>query len=301
MIQNNAISLPHGATLQCRVSGVAGRPVLLFLHGFPEGAFIWDALLAHFARPENGGYRCVAPYLRGFGASTSPTEVEAYRAKYLVQDLEALIASECPDGTLECLIAHDWGGAVAWNLANQQPHRMKRLAIINSPHPGTFVRELQHNAAQQAGSQYMHFLCRPDAQALLAENDFRRLFAFFDAPDGTAPAWLTDSVRSQYRALWQQGLTGALNYYRASPLRPPRNGDAGALSVALPDTMLTVSIPTLVLWGMDDPALLPGLLDGLVDWVPQLQLQRIENASHWIVHEHPERVTLELQRFITSK
>ncbi len=301
MIQNNAISLPHGTTLQCRVSGAAGRPVLLFLHGFPEGAFIWDALLAHFARPENGGYRCVAPYLRGFGASTSPTEVEAYRAKYLVQDLEALIASECPDGTLECLIAHDWGGAVAWNLANQQPHRMKRLAIINSPHPGTFVRELQHNAAQQAGSQYMHFLCRPDAQALLAENDFRRLFAFFDAPDGTAPAWLTDSVRSQYRALWQQGLTGALNYYRASPLRPPRNGDAGALSVTLPDTMLTVSIPTLVLWGMDDPALLPGLLDGLVDWVSQLQLQRIENASHWIVHEHPERVTLELQRFITSK
>ena len=301
MIQNNAISLPHGTTLQCRVSGAAGRPVLLFLHGFPEGAFIWDALLAHFARPENGGYRCVAPYLRGFGASTSPTEVEAYRAKYLVQDLEALIASECPDGTLECLIAHDWGGAVAWNLANQQPHRMKRLAIINSPHPGTFVRELQHNAAQQAGSQYMHFLCRPDAQALLAENDFRRLFAFFDAPDGTAPAWLTDSVRSQYRALWQQGLTGALNYYRASPLRPPRNGDAGALSVTLPDTMLTVSIPTLVLWGMDDPALLPGLLDGLVDWVPQLQLQRIENASHWIVHEHPERVTLELKRFITSK
>ena len=301
MIQTDSITLPHGTTLHCRTSGLAGRPVLLFLHGFPEGAFIWDELMLHFARPENGGYRCVAPYLRGFGASTSPSEVEAYRAKHLVQDLEALIASECADGTLECLIAHDWGGAVAWNLANQQPHRMKRLAIINSPHPGTFVRELQHNAAQQAGSQYMHFLCRPDAQALLAEDDFRRLFAFFDAPDGTPPAWLTDSVRRQYRALWQQGLTGALNYYRASPLRPPRNGEAGALAVTLPDTMLTVRIPTLVLWGMDDPALLPGLLDGLVDWVPQLQLQRIENASHWIVHEHPERVTGELQRFITSK
>ena len=207
MIQDCPVDLPHGITLHCRVSGIPGRPVLLFLHGFPEGAFIWDELLLHFARPENGGYRCVAPYLRGFGPSSSPQAVDAYRAKHLVQDLVALIAHECPGSALECLVAHDWGGAVAWNLANQQPQLMKRLAIINSPHPGAFVRELSHNAAQQAGSQYMHFLCRPDAEALLAEDDFRRLFAFFNAPDGTAPAWLTDEVRAQYRALWQQGLS----------------------------------------------------------------------------------------------
>ena len=301
MIQQNAVSLPHGITLHCRTSGVAGRPVLLFLHGFPEGAFIWDELLLHFSRPENGGYRCVAPYLRGFGPSSSPAEAEAYRAKHLVQDLVALIAHECPGGALECLVAHDWGGAVAWNLANQQPQLMKRLAIINSPHPGAFVRELAHNAAQQAGSQYMHFLCRPDAEALLADDDFRRLFGFFDAPDGSAPAWLTDSVRAQYRALWQQGLTGACNYYRASPIRPPRDGDPGAQAITLPDSMLTVTVPTLVLWGLDDPALLPGLLDGLPGWVPQLQLQRVEGASHWIVHEHPERVALELQRFFHQK
>lgn len=300
MIQNISHPLPHGITLHCRVSGVAGRPVLLFLHGFPEGAFIWDEQLAHFSRPENGGYRCVAPYLRGFGPSSSPNEVEAYRAKHLVQDLVALIAAESPGRPLEGLVAHDWGGAVAWNLANQQPQLVKRLAIINSPHPGTFLRELQHNAAQQAASQYMHFLCRRDAEALLAENDFRRLFGFFDAPDGRAPAWLTDSVRAQYRALWLHGLTGACNYYRASPLRPPREGDRGAQAVTLPDSMLTVNVPTLVLWGMDDPALLPGLLDGLPDWVPRLQLRRIENATHWIVHEHPERVAMELQRFLQS-
>lgn len=300
MIFSEPINLPHGITLQCRVSGVAGRPTLVFLHGFPEGAFIWDALLLHFSRPENGGYRCVAPFLRGFGASSSPAEVAAYRAKHLVQDLVALIAAESPGGALECLVAHDWGGAVAWNLANQQPGLMKRLAIFNSPHPGAFLRELQHSPAQQASSQYMHFLCRPDAEALLAENDFRRLFAFFNNPDGSAPAWLTDTVRAQYRALWQQGLTGACNYYRASPLRPPREGDPAAQAVTLPDTMLTVDVPTLVLWGMDDPALLPGLLDGLPGWVPQLQLQRVPGASHWIVHEHPERVTVELQRFLQS-
>ena len=301
MVETQFIQLDHGTTLECRVSGTAGRPVLMFLHGFPEGAFIWDALLAHFAHPGHGGYRCVAPYLRGFGSSSSPLQVDQYRAKHLVQDIAALIDVESPSGTLECLVAHDWGGAVAWNLANQQPHRMRRLAIVNSPHPGAFVRELQHNAAQQAGSQYMHFLCRPDAESLLAEDDFRRLFAFFNAADGSAPAWLSEPVRAQYRALWQAGLTGACNYYRASPLRPPRDGDPGAQALSLPEAMLTVDVPTLVLWGMDDPALLPGLLDGLPDWVPQLQLRQVEKASHWIVHEHPERVTLELQRFLQSK
>ncbi len=301
MISTQDLALPHGITLQCRLSGVAGRPTLIFLHGFPEGAFIWDALLLHFSRPENGGYRCVAPNLRGFGASSSPADVAAYRAKHLVQDLVALIAAECPGGALECLVAHDWGGAVAWNLANQQPQLLKRLAIFNSPHPGAFLRELQHNPAQQVASQYMHFLCRPDAEALLAEDDFRRLFAFFNTRDGKAPDWLTPAVRAQYRDLWQRGLTGACNYYRASPLRPPRADDPAARAITLPESMLTVDVPTLVLWGMDDPALLPGLLDGLPGWVPQLQLHRVEGASHWIVHEHPERVAKELQRFLQSK
>jgi len=301
MIANTNISLPHGTTLHCRVSGERGRPVLLFLHGFPEGAFIWDSMLAHFSQPAHGGYRCVAPYLRGFGASSSPVEPEAYRAKYLVQDLAALIAAECGPGTpLECLVAHDWGGAVAWNLANQRPDLLRRLAIVNSPHPGAFLRELQHSPAQQAASQYMHFLCRPDAEALLAEDDFRRLFAFFDAPDGTPPTWLTEEVRQQYRALWQQGLTGACNYYRASPLRPPRADDPGAAAVSMPESMLTVTLPTLVLWGLDDPALLPGLLDGLPGWVPRLQLQRVEGASHWLVHEMPERLVQALEPFLLS-
>jgi pimeloyl-ACP methyl ester carboxylesterase len=276
--------------------------VLLFLHGFPEGAFIWDELLLHFARPENGGYRCVAPCLRGFGDSSQPAEVEAYRAKHLVQDVAALVAALSPGRPLECLVAHDWGGAVAWNLANQQSALMKRLAIVNSPHPGAFLRELQHNPAQQAASQYMHFLCRPDAEALLAEDDFARLFGFFNGPDGRAPAWLTDKVRAQYRALWRKGLTGACNYYRASPLRPPRAGEkATAPPLTLPESMLTVAVPTLVLWGMDDPALLPGLLEGLPDWVPGLQLRPVERASHWIVHEHPERVALELAHFLHQK
>lgn len=291
MIDTIAHPLPHGITLQCRTRGERGRPVLLFLHGFPEGAFIWDALLDHFTDPAHGGYRCVAPWLRGFAPSSHPPEAEAYRAKHLVQDITALIAAECGDGgSLAALVAHDWGGAVAWNLANQRPDLMQRLVIVNSPHPGTFLRELQSNPAQQAASQYMHFLCRPDAEALLAADDFRRLFGFFDRPDGTAPDWLTPEVREQYRATWSGGLTGPCNYYRASPLRPPREGDAAAGALSLPDAMLTVKVPTHVVWGLGDPALLPGLLQGLEQWVPTLVRTEVPGASHWIVHEQPEAV-----------
>jgi len=105
-------------------------------------------------------------------------------------------------------------------------------------------------------------------------------------------------VRAQYRALWQQGLTGACNYYRASPLRPPRGDDNAIAGITLPDSMLTVSVPTLVVWAMDDPALLPGLLDGLPGWVPHLQIDRVEGASHWVVHEQPERVANALGGFL---
>ena len=200
MITTVARTLPHGPTLHCRTSGPSGAPVLLFLHGFPEGAFVWDALLEHFSRPENGGYRCVAPWLRGFGPSSAPADAKDYRPKHLVQDILALIAIESPGAPLACLVAHDWGGAVAWNTANQFPQQMQRLAIINSPHPGTFLRELQTSPAQQAASAYMNFLIRPDAESLLAANDFQRMWRFLNRPDGTPPAWLDEATRAQYHA-----------------------------------------------------------------------------------------------------
>ena len=336
MIDTWIAELPHGMRLSCRSAGERGRPVLMFLHGFPEAAFAWDELLAHFAAPEHGGFRCVAPNLRGYEQSSRPADVSAYHAKHLAQDIAALIAAECgPQGQLVALIAHDWGGAVAWNLAATRPELMQRLVIINSPHPQTFWRELRQNPAQQAASAYMNFLVRPDAEALLAENDFARLWPFFDLmgasgaaaqqqaaaalsddaigpgdaaqalalPDGAG--WMTDALRAQYRAVWTgdgsrpgAGLTGGLNYYRASPLRPAREDDAAAAGVELPPEAFTVKLPTLVLWAMQDSALLPELLSGLQRWVPQMQLERIERATHWVVHEQPARVAASIQRFL---
>jgi len=135
---------------------------------------------------------------------------------------------------------------------------------------------------------------------LLAEDDYRRLWAFFTnmgAVDGPY-AWLTEEVKAQYREVWSQGLTGALNYYRASPLRPPRSEDAAAAAITLPASMLEILVPTLVLWGMQDIALPPGLIEGLENYIPDLTLKRIADASHWLVHEQPSLVTKHLSAFL---
>lgn len=301
MIETYLQPLPHGITLSCRAAGERGRPVLMFLHGFPEAAFVWDFMLANFSRAENGGYRCVAPNLRGFEHSSAPTEVNAYRPKYLVQDIAALIAIDAVDqgGQLAALVAHDWGGAVAWNLANQLPDLTRQLVIINSPHPGTFLRELKSSAAQQAASAYMNFLVRPDAEKLLAQDDYRRLWEFLTDKFGAHPAaWLTEDVKAQYREAWASGLTGGCNLYRASPLRPPRADDPGAAAVDLPHAMLTVKLPTLVIWGLRDEALPPALLDRLGDYVDQLTVKTMADATHWIVHEQPVRVAQLISDFL---
>jgi len=294
MIETFPIELPHGITLSCRAAGPKDAPRLVFLHGFPEAAFVWDELLAHFG----ARYRCVAPNLRGYERSSAPPEPEAYRAKHLVADIAALI--DALGGGVEALVAHDWGGAVAWNLAVMYPGKLKRLVIINSPHPATFLRELQHNPAQQAASAYMNFLCRPDAEVLLAENDFARMWPFLTGPgevDASRPGagWLDEKTKDRYRAVWRQGLRGPVNFYRASPLRPPTKDDPSVMRVELPPEAVTVRVPTRVVWAEGDTALLPALVEGLEPFIPQLTLVRIPQATHWVIHEQPLRVAQEIE------
>jgi epoxide hydrolase 4 len=281
VIRTETLQLPHGIQLATRAA-CQGRVRVMLLHGFPEAAFVWDGVLEHLA-PH---LAAVAPNLRGYEGSSAPVEVPAYRPRHLVADVAAAITQL--GAPLDLLVAHDWGGAVAWNLAAQHPELLRRLLILNSPHPAAFVRELRHDAAQQAASAYMNFLCRPDAEALLVEDDHRRLWPFF----GTAP-WLTPALRERYRQAWDnggRGLTGPLNYYRASPLRPPSGPDDAIHALDLPDEMVTVRVPTTVLWGEQDHALLPGLLRGLERWVPDLTVKRLPQASHWLVHEEPALV-----------
>ena len=280
--------LPHGITLACRGAG-AGRARVLLLHGFPEAAFVWDEVMERLA-PQTA---CVAPNLRGYAGSSAPADPAAYRARHGMADIAAAI--ETLGAPVDVLVAHDWGGALAWGLAAQRPELMKRLLIINSPHPATFLRELRDNPAQQAASAYMNFLCRPDAEALLAAHDHARLWRFFGAA-----AWLTPALRERYTTAWNAGLSGPLNYYRASPLKPATASGDPLNTLVLADDAVTVRVPTTVLWGEQDEALLPGLLDGLERWVPSLQIERVPQASHWIVHEQPRLVAEHIGRLLRA-
>jgi pimeloyl-ACP methyl ester carboxylesterase len=296
MIETWQQNLPHGIQLSCRAAGPKGQPVLMFLHGFPEAAFVWDEMLLHFSKPENGGYRCVAPNLRGYEKSSQPQDVASYRAKFLVQDIVALIQIEAGQAPLKALVAHDWGGGVAWNLANQLPHLMHKLVIVNSPHPGTFLRDLKSNPAQIAASDYMNYFCEPHAAAELSANQFEMLFGFLEK--GVKPNWLTPEVKAHYIAAWSKGLQGGLNYYCASPLKPSKPGDNTLQNLELPDSMLCINVPTLLLWGLKDVALLPSLNEGLSQYIPNLTYVPLDNGSHWVVHEHPEIVQREMAAFL---
>lgn len=294
-IESLFVTLPHGITLHCRVAGPKNAPALVFLHGFPEAAFVWDEMLARFG----DRYRCIAPNLRGFEQSSAPAEVQAYRAKHLTADVLALIEQQV-GAPLAALVAHDWGGAVAWGLAAQHPQVLERLVIINSPHPATFLRELQTSPAQQAASAYMNFLCRPDAEALLSEDDFSRMWPLLENMGATDPrhpggGWLTEAVREQYRAVWRAGLTGPLNYYRASPLRPPTAPDSPVMTLSFAPEFVTVNVPTHVVWAEADIALPPALLDGLEAYVPRMSLTRVPGATHWIVHERADFIAREIE------
>jgi pimeloyl-ACP methyl ester carboxylesterase len=282
-----------GVKLHCGVAGEAGAPLILFLHGFPEFWAAWRRPMTYFA---GRGWLAVAPDLRGYNLSDKPAAVEAYRARHLVADVLALGAHYSP-GRKFVLVGHDWGGAVAWSVAiadaKQPAHRLSRLVMINSPHPYVFWRELTRNPAQQKASEYMNLFRLPKAERVLSENGYARLAGAF--------GHLEEGWRKELIGAWSQpgALTGGLNYYRASPMYPPTGDDPGAGKLALDPGDFVVRVPTLVLWGERDTALLPGCIEGLEQCVPDLRLVRVPDASHWIVHEKPERVCSEIERFIS--
>src|SRR5713226_9490658 len=143
--------------------------LIIFLHGFPEFWYEWKNQLAEFGRD----YQAVAPDMRGYNLSSKPAEVEQYQVKYLVEDLRAL--AEKLGHKKFILVAHDWGGAVAWAFAIAHPDYLEKLVIINAPHPAVFQRELRENPAQQKASQYMLMFRSAQAEQTLSANNYATL------------------------------------------------------------------------------------------------------------------------------
>jgi pimeloyl-ACP methyl ester carboxylesterase len=269
-------------------------PLILFVHGFPEFWYAWRRQLAEFGRD----HLAVAPDTRGFNLSGKPEGVDQYHVKHLIADLRALARHLGHEKFV--LVAHDWGGATAWAFAIAHPECVEKLVIINAPHPAIFARELANNRAQQEASQYMRFFRTPEAEERLSRDNYAMLekFAF---GLGKGKSLFDDETLELYREAWSQpgALTGGLNYYRASPLEPPLPGGTLDLSRLDPERF-KVKVPTLVVWGQRDKALLPCNLDGLDEFVPDLTVHRIPEASHWVVHEQSDEVNRRIREFLAG-
>jgi pimeloyl-ACP methyl ester carboxylesterase len=278
-------------------------PLLLFLHGFPEFWYAWRRQLAAFGGEDGGapgGWRAVAVDMRGYNLSAKPAAVEAYRMSHLVEDVRAL--AEHLGYRRFTLVGHDWGGAVAWAFALRHPDWLERLVIVNAPHPAVFQRELAENPAQQEASRYMLMFRSPEAEAILSADDYAWLVEVVLAR-GLRRGYLTEADALAYRAAWSQpgALTGGLNYYRAARVGPPAPGEPAVPDPAGSRPVPAIEVPTLVVWGEKDRALLPGNLVGLDRLVTHLTVRRIHDGSHWVVHERPEQVNGYIHDFLAGR
>ena len=236
------IPLANGLRLECHTRGLQQAPVMLFLHGFPEGPGIWDDLMEIL----QDRFRCVAPDLRAYRSGTS-AETGTSGIAELVADVGALVQSL--DAPVTAVVAHDWGGSLAWTLAAQAPAWLQHLEIVNSPQPATLVHPSLEDTRQQHASAYMDFLCRPETERRHDVSDLERLWQFFDGIDTArgepaAAALLTEAARQRYREAWRRGLTGPLDFYRtASPARPSSHHLLPSIASLAPPSVLMMVTP----------------------------------------------------------
>jgi pimeloyl-ACP methyl ester carboxylesterase len=259
-------------------------PLVVLLHGFPEFWYSWKKQIPALSE---AGFRVLAPDLRGYNESDKPEGVANYRVDLLVQDVVGLIQHAGEQQAV--VVGHDWGGGVAWAVAMRRPEVVRRLVILNAPHPAAYRREVR-KPAQMLRSWYILFfqlpwlpewLLRLGNQALLARA-FRRQPVH---PDAFTP----EDIEQYKKALNQPGaLTAALNYYRALG----RHRRASFRGVR------TISAPTLLIWGERDPYLGIRLTEGLERWVHDLRIERLPDASHWVQNDAPERVNQLLVQFL---
>ena len=291
--ENTLVRLRTGVTLNVALDGPPDAPPVILLHGFPESHRTWREIAPRL----RDCFRLVMPDQRGFAGSDRPQEVEAYKTATSVDDVFALADALSIDRF--SLVGHDWGGAVAWAAAMRGDRRLERLAIVNSPHPFLFQKSLIDDSGQRAASQYINAFRAPGIETMIESKGFDWFFekTFSSHVD----LWvISDREKRQYIADWSQpgALTAMLNWYRASPLVVPPPG----MTVPLPDALLrlsrTISVPTLVIWGMRDKALLPVQLEGLSEVVDDIEIVRIAEAGHFAPWETPDQVALPLRNFL---
>ncbi len=292
-LETTRISLSTGVTLKVAQGGPAdGEPIIL-LHGFPESHRTWREVAPALAEE----YRVLAPDQRGFGASDKPVGVEKYKADETVADILAL-ADAYGIGRFT-LVGHDWGGAIAWAAALKHGDRINALVIVNAPHPWIFQRSVIDDREQRAASQYIRAFQSPMMEKSI---DAMGLDSFFEKTFGSHAdlASIPDEERRAYLDDWKRegALTAMLNWYRASNIVVPAPEEGEPRPAWTRSPFPRVTVPTLVIWGMQDKALLPLQLDGLNMLVDDLEVVRVEEAGHFIPWERPEPVVTAIRAFM---
>ena len=243
------------------VHGGEGQ-LMLFLHGIPDSWMLYKSQLAEFSRD----HMVAAPNLRGFSPSDRPEAVEAYAMPRSLGDVHGLLRHF---GRERCiLVGNDWGGYIAWVFASAYPGHVERLIILNAPHPAIFLREVRNSAAQIQASQY-------EREYYSAVAPYPSWYNYYRADPIKVPSSISDAAQTEMPNLASQ--------FFADVTEPPAT------------TSLRVDVPTLVLWGMQDPYCLPGQLAKLHDYAPNATVVRIEDGGHDPMQSHPMLVNREIR------
>jgi len=263
-------------------AGPVDGPLVVLLHGFPE---FWRGWIKQIEPLAQAGYRVVVPDQRGYNLSDVPREVKAYRMEELCKDivglLDALERKSC------YLVGHDWGAAVAWNVALAFPPRVVKLSIMNVPHPHVMLDFLKNNPRQMLKSWYIAFFQIPSlADWLVSRNNYK--LAANSLRVSSRSGTFTDADIDEYKKAWSNsdGLTGMINWYRALV----RYRQVAPVEVRL-------HMPVRILWGKRDPFLSYEMAEASSRLCDRSEVTLFENATHWVQHEESHAVTLALLQF----
>lgn len=248
----------------------SGQPLIL-LHGFPDFWYGWKSVIPKL----KDKFRLIIPDMRGYNLSDKPKGIQKYRIDYLIEDIRVIIEKLSLGNVY--LAGHDWGGVVAWVFAEKYPNLLKKLAILNAPHPKIFQEKLRNDKKQQEASFYIFKFLKPDGEKWLFEEDYKWLkWAVFEGMVNKKD--FSELDKQKYLEAWTQenAILSGVNYYRAN--------------ISFDQFTGIIKIPTMVIHGMKDVAVLPGVLEGLSKYVSDLKVVRAENSSHWVIHDEPDLI-----------
>ncbi len=296
-MEQTRVTLASGIELDTVDVGSKDAPALIFLHGFPESHRTWRHQIAHLS----GRFRCIAPDQRGYRGSSKPQDVASYTPDKLIGDVFQL--ADALGVERFTILGHDWGGAIAWGVAlgGQMNGRVTRAVIANAPHPTIFPKLLWTSEQQRASSQYMRTFRDPANDGIVREYGLLgMLMKAFGGEMSANPAMETEE-RDVLTAEWQDrdAAFGMLNWYRASPMAvPPMDAPFALPADYRPFPIPPLTIPTLVIWGMDDPALPPVNLDGMDAIIADLTVVKVPGCGHFIPWEAPAAVNAAVDAFL---